>query len=80
MPFIGAEPRTEWLPEEISCDERGFVIIGQDLLRDGSDGPPRQSPPAPLETRMPGVFAVGDVRHRSVKRVAPAVGEGSAVI
>ncbi len=71
--LIGAEPRTEWLPGEISRDERGFIVTGQDLLRDGRT-------PAPLETSMPGVFAVGDVRQRSVKRVAAAVGEGSAAI
>jgi thioredoxin reductase (NADPH) len=80
--LIGAEPHTEWLPEEISRDERGFIITGQDLLRDGHTpgGPSPRRLPAPLETSMPGVFAVGDVRHRSVKRVASAVGEGSAAI
>ena len=80
--LIGAEPRTEWLPGEVSRDERGFVVTGQDLLRDGRapEGPSPQHLPAPLETSMPGVFAVGDVRHRSVKRVASAVGEGSAAI
>ncbi len=80
--LIGAEPRTEWLTEEIARDERGFVITGQDLLRDGGtlDGRYLRRLPAPLETSMPGVFAVGDVQHRSVKRVASAVGEGSAAI
>lgn len=80
--LIGAEPRTEWLPGEIARDERGFVVTGQDLLRDGRtpEGPSPQHLPAPLETSMPGVFAAGDVRHRSVKRVASAVGEGSAAI
>lgn len=80
--LIGAEPRTDWLPGEIARDERGFVVTGQDALRDGraSEARPPRRPPAPLETSMPGVFAVGDVRQGSVKRVASAVGEGSAAI
>ena len=80
--LIGAEPRTEWLPGEITRDDRGFVVTGGDLLRDGP-APGGRSPrrlPAPLETSMPGVFAVGDARRGSVKRVASAVGEGSAAI
>ena len=80
--LIGAEPRTEWLPEEIERDNRGFIVTGQDLLRNGR--PPQKWPlerhPLLLETSMPGVFAAGDVRHRSVKRVASAVGEGSIAI
>ena len=80
--LIGAEPHTEWLPEEIERDRRGFIITGRDLLRNGH--PPRQWPlkrdPLLLETSLPGVFAAGDVRHRSVKRVASAVGEGSIAI
>ena len=80
--LIGAEPRTEWLPEEIQRDNRGFIVTGQDLLRNGR--PPQKWPlerhPLLLETSMPGVFAAGDVRHRSVKRVASAVGEGSIAI
>jgi thioredoxin reductase (NADPH) len=80
--LIGAEPRTEWLPEEIERDNRGFIVTGQDLLRSGR--PPQKWPlerhPLLLETSMPGVFAAGDVRHRSVKRVASAVGEGSIAI
>ena len=84
--LIGAEPRTEWLPEEIVRDGRGFVATGGDLPRDGRTpdgrpaGGPRERLPAPLETSMPGVFAAGDVRRGSVKRVASAVGEGSAAI
>jgi thioredoxin reductase (NADPH) len=80
--LIGAEPRTECLPEEIERDEKGFVLTGGDLLRDGRL-PERwdlERPPMPLETSIPGVFAVGDVRHGSVKRVASAVGEGSITI
>jgi thioredoxin reductase (NADPH) len=80
--LIGAEPRTGWLPKEIECDRRGFIITGQDLLRNGS--PPQKWPlerdPLLLETSMPAVFAAGDARHRSVKRVASAVGEGSIAI
>jgi thioredoxin reductase (NADPH) len=70
--LIGAEPRTEWLPAEIARDERGFVLTGEDVP--SADGHTR----LPLETTMPGVFAAGDVRHGSIKRVAAAVGEGAA--
>lgn len=71
--LIGAEPHTGWLPEEIERDEKGFIITGQDLLRTGesAEGWTLERPPLPLETSVPGVFAVGDVRHRSVKRVVP---------
>ena len=80
--LIGAEPHTEWLPENVLRDEKGFVVTGQDLLRDGR--PPQgwslERPPMPLESSVPGVFVVGDVRHGSIKRVASAVGEGSIAI
>ena len=80
--LIGAAPHTGWLPEEIQRDKRGFVVTGQDLLRDGH--PPQAwplgRPPLHLETSMPGVFAAGDVRYGSVKRVASAVGEGAVAI
>ena len=68
--LIGAQPHTDWLPAGIHRDDKGFILTGPDL------------PPAhlPLETSLPGVFAVGDVRHGSVKRVASAVGEGSVSI
>jgi thioredoxin reductase (NADPH) len=69
--LIGAHPHTDWLPSDIECDERGFVLTGGDLA---------DRTAAPLETSRPGVFAVGDVRHRSVKRVASAVGEGSGAV
>jgi thioredoxin reductase (NADPH) len=64
------------------CDERGYVITGNDLLRDGSppEGWPLERHPMLLETSVPGVFAAGDVRCGSVKRVASAVGEGSIAI
>jgi thioredoxin reductase (NADPH) len=80
--LIGAEPHTGWLPEEIERDERGFVFTGRDLP---SYGRPRHGwhlgrLPLPLETSMPGVFAAGDARYGSAKRVASAVGEGSVAI
>ena len=80
--LIGAEPRTDWLPEEIERDRWGFVLTGNDLLRNGEtpDRWPLDRPPMLLETSLPGVFAVGDVRHASIKRVASAVGEGSISI
>ena len=80
--LIGARPHTEWLPEEVMRDERGYIITGNDLLRDGSppEGWPLERHPMLLETSVPGVFAGGDVRCGSVKRVASAVGEGSIAI
>jgi thioredoxin reductase (NADPH) len=72
--LIGAQPGTEWLPEEIARDEWGYVLTGRDAGEDAAGE--RQM----LETSLPGVFAVGDVRHGAVKRVASAVGEGSVVI
>jgi thioredoxin reductase (NADPH) len=80
--LIGARPHTEWLPEEVRRDERGYIITGNDLLRDGSppEGWPLERQPMLMETSVPGVFAAGDVRCGSVKRVASAVGEGSIAI
>jgi len=80
--FIGAEPRTEWLDGFIERDNRGFVLTGPELMREGKR-PPRWTAdrdPFLLEASVPGVFAVGDVRHGSVKRVASGVGEGSIAI
>lgn len=80
--FIGAQPRTEWLAGLIERDERGFVLSGPDLLRDGKR-PASWSldrDPGLLETNIPGIFVVGDVRHGSVKRVASGVGEGAVVV
>jgi thioredoxin reductase (NADPH) len=80
--LIGAEPLTTWLPEEIDRDEWGYIVTGTDLVdiepeaRRVSSGRSRTQ----YETSVPGIFAVGDVRHRSVKRVASAVGEGSTCI
>jgi thioredoxin reductase (NADPH) len=80
--LIGAEPHTGWLPEEIVRDQQGYVVTGPDLLQDG--GPPRGWPlgrhPLPMETSVPGVFAAGDVRYGSVKRVASAVGAGAITV
>jgi thioredoxin reductase (NADPH) len=78
--FIGASPRTDWLGTDVVRDDHGFVVTGHDLLT----GQPAHArgwaltrPPFALETSLPGVFAAGDVRSDSMKRVASAVGEGS---
>jgi thioredoxin reductase (NADPH) len=76
--FIGADARTEWLPEEIALDERGYVLTGADVTRAGTWTLERD--PYLLETSVPGIFACGDVRSAPVKRVAAAVGEGSMAI
>jgi thioredoxin reductase (NADPH) len=76
--FIGAVPRTDWLPEDIEKDEKGFVRTGTALPRDAHGKGKRQ--PFHLETSRPGVFAAGDVRSGSVKRVATAVGEGAMAV
>ncbi len=80
--MIGAEPRTSWLPGAIERDEQGFICTGRDLHRAGElpAGWPFKRSPLLLETSVPGVFAAGDVRHRSIKRVASAVGEGATAI
>ncbi len=76
--FIGAHPHTDWLPNEIALDGWGFVLTGADALK--SLPLERSREPLLLETTMPGIFAAGDVRHGSLKRVASAVGEGSTAI
>ena len=80
--FIGAQPGTDWLDGVVARDKHGFILTGPSLMRDGK--PPQSWPlerdPGLLETSVPGVFAVGDVRYGSVKRVASGVGEGSIAI
>jgi thioredoxin reductase (NADPH) len=80
--FIGALPRTDWLGNVVERDERGFILTGPDLIRDGQrpKGWTLDRDPFLLETNVPGLFAVGDVRHGSVKRVASGVGEGSVAV
>jgi thioredoxin reductase (NADPH) len=80
--FIGALPRTDWLGSLVERDERGFLLTGPDLIRDGQrpKGWTLDRDPFLLETNVPGLFAVGDVRHGSVKRVASGVGEGSVAV
>jgi thioredoxin reductase (NADPH) len=77
MLLLGADPCSEWLPDGVARDEKDFVLTGRDvppeLWRD-------ELPPAALATTMPGVFAVGDIRQASMKRVAAASGEGAAVV
>ena len=75
--FIGARPLTDWLEGVVARDERGFILAGLDVK---GDGWPLQRDPLPLETSVPGVFVAGDVRARSIKRVASAVGEGSMAV
>lgn len=80
--FIGALPRTDWLGDAIERDDRGFILTGSDLMQSG-ERPKKWTldrDPFLLETNVPGVFAVGDVRHGSVKRVASGVGEGSVAV
>jgi thioredoxin reductase (NADPH) len=74
--FIGASPRTDWLGPAVARDAKGFVVTGQDLAREGARWPLARAPYS-LETSVPGVFAAGDVRLDSMKRVASAVGEGA---
>jgi thioredoxin reductase (NADPH) len=76
--FIGADAETEWLPEEIARDVRGYVLTGDDVVKAGRWSHSRD--PYLLESSVPGVFACGDVRLSPVKRVASAVGEGSMAI
>ena len=80
--MIGAAPNTEWLANIVERDERGFILSGPLLMRDGKrpKGWTLDRDPALLETNVPGIFVVGDVRHGSVKRVASGVGEGSVAI
>jgi thioredoxin reductase (NADPH) len=80
--FIGAQPRTDWLTGIVERDSRGFILSGPDLILDGKK--PKswtlERDPFLLESSVPGIFVVGDVRHGSVKRVASGVGEGAVVV
>jgi thioredoxin reductase (NADPH) len=72
--LIGATPRTDWLPSTVERDQRGYVLTGQDI------DPASERALPPLGTSLPGIYAAGDVRHGSMKRVAAAVGEGATAI
>jgi thioredoxin reductase (NADPH) len=80
--FLGGRPHTEWLPAEIECDQWGHIITGGDRIADNRLSPAwaLERRPLAFETSVPGVFAVGDVRHGSLKRVASAAGDGAAMI
>jgi thioredoxin reductase (NADPH) len=79
--MIGAEPRTDWLAGVVDRDQHGFLLTGADLATTAAGtGWSLPRPPLPMETSLPGVFAAGDVRHGSVKRVASAVGEGAVSV
>jgi thioredoxin reductase (NADPH) len=75
--LLGADPRCEWLPAGVALDDRGFVLTGRDVPQDAWTG---DLPPESLATSAVGIFAVGDVRAGSMKRVAAASGEGSSVV
>ena len=76
--FVGAEPNTEWLNEQLALDDHGFILTGQDIPLANLEVV--GTAPLILETSRAGIFAVGDVRSGSIKRVATAIGEGSMAI
>ncbi len=79
--FIGAVSQTAWLGDTLALDRAGFIFTDRSLPEEVMAGPAFAArDPLPFETSVPGVFAVGDVRHGSVKRVAAAVGEGSSAV
>ena len=79
--MIGAEPHADWLDGNVERDGGGFILTGEDVTKhDGSGTWPLERAPALLETSVPGVFAAGDIRHGSVKRVTTAMGEGATVV
>jgi len=80
--FIGALPRTDWLGDLVERDRAGFILSGPDLMREGKRprGWSLGRDPYWLESSVPGIFVAGDVRARSVKRIASAVGEGSMAV
>jgi thioredoxin reductase (NADPH) len=78
--MAGASPRTEWLEDSFVLDKKGFIVTGPDLVGYTDHDWPLSRPPLLLETSVPGVFAVGDARAGSIKRVASAVGEGAMAV
>lgn len=78
--FIGAAPKTDWLPRDIATDPKGFILAGPDLKAKAPDKWRLDRAPYLLETSVPGIFVAGDVRYNSVKRCASAVGEGSIAV
>jgi thioredoxin reductase (NADPH) len=80
MVFIGGDPSTSWLPESVAVDAGGYVVTGPEARGAGGAEEEPHATPLPLETGLPGVFAAGDVRSGSVKRVASAVGEGAMAV
>jgi thioredoxin reductase (NADPH) len=78
--FIGAAPKTDWLPKEIATDAKGFILAGPDLKTRAPNSWKMEREPYLLETSVPGIFVAGDVRFNSVKRCASAVGEGSIAV
>ncbi len=77
--FVGAEPRTSWLPDSVAVDSKGFLLTGADVARSGK-WPLTNREPCLVETTLPGVFAAGDVRSGTTKRVAFAVGDGALAV
>jgi thioredoxin reductase (NADPH) len=78
--MAGAAPRTEWLEDSFVLDKKGFVVTGPDLIEYANFQWPLSRSPLLLETSVPGIFAVGDTRAGSIKRVASAVGEGAMAV
>jgi thioredoxin reductase (NADPH) len=78
--FIGAAPKTDWLPKAVATDNKGFILAGPDLKARGNGAWKLEREPYLLETSVPGIFVAGDVRFNSVKRCASAVGEGSIAV
>jgi thioredoxin reductase (NADPH) len=78
--FIGAAPKTDWLPDSIALDDKGFILAGPDLKTRAPGAWKLEREPYLLETSLPGIFVAGDVRYNSIKRCASAVGEGSIAV
>jgi len=78
--FIGAAPKTDWLPKDIAVDNKGFILAGPDLKARAAAAWKLEREPYLLESSVPGIFVAGDVRFNSIKRCASAVGEGSIAV